>query len=347
MTSHTIWFNKSLSDIVNVAEAVRAADTNGQLKVVITHPVKDLHLALPWCDFFREPDVSGHAYLDWCLKFCAEQKVEVFVCGKQASFLSDYRDAFTAVGTRLLVATTSENFEVLDDKDRTYQTLIAAGAGDIVPDYALASNREQFVQALDKLSGNGKLCFKPTVSVFGIGFRILTDEPAVTGLDRLLSGDTICISKRELAALMAERESFKPLMVMPYLDGNERSIDCFAHGGELIACVIRRKVSQGQVLEDNPELVQHVERLVRIFGLNNFFNAQFREKAGRYYLLEVNPRMSGGTHYTFHSGVTLPYIGALMNLGLISHGDVPKSRTNIRVYPVEGSVGVPVKEVSP
>jgi hypothetical protein len=342
MKKYTIWFNKSLSDIVNVAEGIRAADIAGRLKLVISHPVKDLNVPLPWCDFHHEPAVDGQKYLDWCLQFCTSMAVDVFVCGKQAGFLANHVEAFAAVGTKLVVATTSANFNVLDDKDLTYRALIAAGAGDIVPAYALASTGEQFVTALDTLSAEGKLCFKPTVSVFGIGFRIISDESNKTGLDRLLSGDTTYISKGELGTMMAERPSFKTLMVLPYLDGNERSIDCLAHNGKLVACVIRRKVSQGQVLEHNPELVRHVERLVSIFGLNNFFNAQFREKNGRFYLLEVNPRMSGGTHYTFHSGLTLPYLGVMLNLGLLALEDLPVNRTGVRVYPVEGSVSVPV-----
>ena len=186
------------------------------------------------------------------------------------------------------------------------------------------------------------LCFKPTVSIFGIGFRIITDETEKTGLDRLLSGDVTYISKTELATLMAEKPSFKPLMVMSYLADNERSIDCVAHEGKLVACVIRRKVAQGQVLEDNPLLVSYVRRLVEIFGLDNFFNAQFREKDGKYYLLEINPRMSGGTHYTFHSGLNLPYLGVMLKLGLMSPADIPANITDVRGYPVEGAVSAPV-----
>lgn len=346
MKQRTVWFNKSLSDIINVAEGVRLADVGSQLRVVITHPVKDLHLALPWCEFHREPDVFGQKYLDWCLDFCAQQSVDIFVCGKQARFLADYVEAFAAIGTKLVVATSSENFNILDDKDLAYRALVSAGAGDIVPAYALASNAVEFAQALEALATEGKLCFKPTVSIYGIGFRVLTDEQNKTGLDRILSGDTLSISKREMAAMMQAHESFKTLMILPYLDGDERSIDCLAHNGKLVACVIRRKVAQGQVLEDNPVLVQHVERLVRIFGLNNFFNAQFREKDGRFYLLEVNPRMSGGTHYTFHSGRTLPYLGVMLNLGLMAAHELPANRTGVRVYPVEGSISVPMQEAA-
>jgi carbamoylphosphate synthase large subunit len=342
MTKHTIWFNKSSANIVNVADGLRAADTDNQLRVIVSHPVKDLYVALPWCEFHREPDVAGAAYLEWALAFCRDNGVTVFVCGKQAGYLADYRAQFAQAGTQLLVAVSSENFAILDDKDRAYQALINGGAAEIVPPYEVASTAQEFAQSLENLAPQGKLCFKPTVSIFGIGFRIITDETEKTGLDRLLSGDVTYISKTELATLMAEKPSFKPLMVMSYLADNERSIDCVAHEGKVVACVIRRKVAQGQVLEDNPLLVSYVRRLVEIFGLDNFFNAQFREKDGKYYLLEINPRMSGGTHYTFHSGLNLPYLGVMLKLGLMSPADIPANIMDVRVYPVEGAVSAPV-----
>lgn len=344
MIKNTIWFNKSLANIVNVAEGLRAADIGNQLRVVVSHPVKHLYAALPWCEFHTEPDVSGAAYLEWALAFCREHSVTVFVCGKQAGYLADYRAQFAQVGTQLLVAVSSENFTILDDKDLAYKALINGGAAEIVPPYEVAATAQEFAQSLENLAPQGKLCFKPTISIFGIGFRIITNEASKTGLDRILSGDVTYISKAELVTLMAEKPSFKPLMVMPYLADNERSIDCVAHEGKLVACVIRRKVSQGQVLEDNPLLVSYVKRLVEIFGLDNFFNAQFREKDGKYYLLEINPRMSGGTHYTFHSGLNLPYLGIMLKLGLMLSGDIPANVTGVRVYPTENAVAGPLAE---
>lgn len=348
MTLHTIWFNKSSANIINVADGVRAADLDRQMRVIVSHPIKDLYVALPWCEFHKEPNVSGAAYLEWALAFCREHAVSVFVCGKQAGYLANHRQAFASIGTRLLVAVSSETFAVLDDKDLAYKALIDSGLAEIVPPYEVATTAKEFAESLTRLAPNGKLCFKPTVSIFGIGFRILTGEQEKTGLDRLLSGDVTYISTQEILAMMAEKPVFKPLMVMSYLADNERSIDCVAHEGKLVACVIRRKVSQGQVLEDNPLLVSYVRRLVEIFGLDNFFNAQFREKDGKYYLLEINPRMSGGTHYTFHSGLNLPYIGIMLKLGLMAPRDVAANVTDVRVYPTEGAVSGPVdRQVTP
>lgn len=341
MKKQTIWFNKSLSSIVNVVEGLHSADTSNQLALIITHPEKDFQGLLACGSFYKEPSLTGAEYFAWALKFCTEHAIDVFVCGKQARYLAQFRSAFKYIGTKLLIATSAKNIEILDDKDLAYKAIREGGLGEIVPPYAVCATREEFEHGLTAMAGEGKLCFKPTVSVFGIGFRVITDEQSKTGLDRLLSGDATSISVKELGLLMAETPSFKPLMVMPYLEGNERSIDCLAHEGKLVTCVIRRKTARGQVLECNPVLTRFVERLVAIFRLDNFFNVQFRAKGGKYYLLEINPRLSGGTHYTFHSGLNLPYLGLMLKLGLISPTDIPEAITGLRIFPLERSVALP------
>jgi hypothetical protein len=341
MQKHTIWFNKSLSSITHIIKGIQESDTTGQLSLIVTHPEKDLRAQLSGAAFYVEPNLSGAAYREWALAFCVQHAVQVFVCGKQARYLADFVEEFNAVGTQLLVAASSANFKVLDDKDLAYTTMNEGGLGDIVPLYDVCTTQSRFRHAVTMLAQLGQVCFKPTVSIFGIGFRIISDSVTKTGFDRLLSGDVTYISERELDVLMDETPTFKPLMVMPYLGGDERSIDCLAHEGQLVACVIRRKVGQGQVLESNPELVQWVSQLTTLFGLDNCFNAQFREKDGKYYLLEINPRLSGGAHYTFHSGLNLPYLNLMLKLGQ----DLPfvmGNRTNVFVSVVETAVEAPM-----
>ncbi|MDO8415257.1 MAG: phosphoribosyltransferase domain-containing protein [Agitococcus sp.] len=340
MQKSIVWFNKSLSSITHIVAGVVAADVANCLSIIVTHPEKDLQAELPDASFYREPLLSGAEYLAWALAFCTHHKVDVFFCGKQAGYLADFVAEFKQIGTQLLVAVSSTNCRILDDKDQAYRAMRDGGLAEIVPAYEVCATKEEFNRALDTLLPHGRLCFKPTVSIFGIGFRVISDTSVKTGLDRLLTGDVTYLSKRELNVLMTEMPTFKPIMVMPYLDGNERSIDCLAHAGQLVACVIRRKTGHGQVLENNPALIQWVSKLVALFGLDNCFNAQFREKDGQYYLLEINPRLSGGAHYTFHSGLTLPHLGIMLKLGM----DVPflvENKTNVRVLVTEGSRAVP------
>jgi hypothetical protein len=115
-------------------------------------------------------------------------------------------------------------------------------------------------------------------------------------------------------------------MVMRYLEGNERSVDCLADHGKLLRHVIRRKSGLpggAQILEEHTEISAMAKRLTSLFRLNGLYNIQFRESGGIPYLLEINPRMSGGIHYTTPSGLNLPYWGVSHALGLCAEEEIP------------------------
>ena len=73
------------------------------------------------------------------------------------------------------------------------------------------------------------------------------------------------------------------MMLMPFLPGPERSVDCLGHDGELVRCVVRRKtkIEGYQYLENNPGLVEVVRRLTKHFRLTGLFNIQFRDSGGK------------------------------------------------------------------
>ena len=65
---------------------------------------------------------------------------------------------------------------------------------------------------------------------------------------------------------------------------------------------------------------------------------QFRDAEGVSYLLEINPRMSGGLHYACLSGVAFPYWAARLALGTASPEDIPMPRTGLRVGHVDRAI---------
>jgi biotin carboxylase len=92
---------------------------------------------------------------------------------------------------------------------------------------------------------------------------------------------------------------------------------------------VRRKEEAGQVVERNLALVAVVRRLTARFRLNNLFNVQFRDADGLSYLLEVNPRMSGGLPFSCQSGLVLPYWALRLALGTCALSDIPEPQTDI------------------
>jgi ATP-grasp in the biosynthetic pathway with Ter operon len=338
----TVWFNKGFSSTYNIITSIRAADPGASLRLVSSHTHRAL-AAFTVSDVSEvEPaGLSGNDYLEYCLDFCRRHEVDVLVPGKSAAFLTENAPAFAALGVRLLVAATGANLRILDHKGDVYASVRHVVA---VPEYRVVETREEFDAAWDYLSARYKtVCFKPARSVFGLGFRILTEEG--DDLSRLLKGDAVMLSLAQARRLLAERESFPDLLVMPYMEGPERSIDCLGHEGELVRCVVRLKprgTNIGQLLEHNPAVEETARTLTRHFALSGVYNIQLRDMQGVPHLLEINGRMSGGLHFAHFSGLSFPYWAIQLLLGRCQPRDVPVPRTGLRVGEV--SVGIVLPE---
>ncbi|MCI0462542.1 MAG: ATP-grasp domain-containing protein [Gemmataceae bacterium] len=339
MTQATIWLNKSFSTTFNVIETIRAADTTGALRILCTHTNPDFP-ALRLSDHAEvEPKhLNESAYLDYCLDFAWRHRVDLFIPGKNLTALARQRHRFEEAGTRLLYAAEADTLKLLESKAAVY----AALATDPVrlPEYTVVNDLTGFDQAVARLSARHMaVCFKPAVSVFGLGFHILTESGSA--LDRLLRGDPIRLGVAEARQYLGERARFADLLVMQYLSGPERSVDCLSRDGELLRCVVRRKPQGdegGQLLEDNPAIAETVRRLTARLRLNALFNVQFRDSEGVPYLLEINPRMSGGLHYACLSGVALPYWAVRLALGTASPEDIPTPRTGLHIGHVDRAI---------
>ena len=332
----TIWFNKNLSSTYQVVEILRREQRPGELRIICSHTHPDcpvLRLA-DACEL--EPKGLGEQdYIAYCLEVIGRQQVRVFVPGKMLSSVASAQERFESAGAKLLTAADAPMLHLLNDKVRTYGALRELPVR--LPEFRQVNTLEEFDAAYAELRGRHKrVCFKPTESVFGLGFRIVKEDSG--GLQRLLSGDPLGISLDEARRCFSESPRFRNVMVMQYLPGIERSVDCLAQAGELIRCVVRRKpeVSEGgQLLERHPEIERAVARITAQLCLTGLFNVQFKDDQGEPHLLEINPRMSGGLPMACLSGVAFPLWAIRLLLGTAAPQDVP--------HPVCGGL---VKDVS-
>jgi hypothetical protein len=343
----TVWFNKGFSSTYNIISSIRQADPERSLRLVCTHTHPAL-AAFTVADASEvEPaGLSGQAYLDYCLDFCRRHRVDVFLPGKSAAYLAENTESFAALGVRLLVAGSGATLRTLDHKGRVYETVRHLLP---VPEYRVVTTREEFDDAWEYLHARYKtVCFKPASSVFGLGFRILTEEG--DDLGRMLAGDAVMIGLEQARRLLSQRQKFRDIMVMPYLEGPERSVDCLGHEGELVRCVVRRKprgANTGQLLEHNPAVEEMARALTRHFGLSGVYNIQLRDLQGVPHLLEINGRMSGGLHFAHFSGLSFPYWAIQLLLGRCHPREVPVPSTGLRVGEVSVGIALPEVPVQP
>lgn len=305
-----VWFNKTFSSVHAALRLIRDADTEGRYELVASSPNPHALVQLPAQQFFIEPaKVTGAEYIDWCEKFCVEQGIDIFIPGKAAALLSAMHERFAKAGTRIMSCASSDNLDIIHDKGRFYDLVRCAAAP--APACVSCTTPDEFDSAYAQLQErHTELCIKPSVSVYGIGFRRIREDRSAFAL--FSGGHDYQIDLISLRAMLATQASFPTLLVMEYLGGHEFSVDCIADQGTLKCAVARRKplsIGGGQIIDTRDDIQAACRDVVSQFGLNGYANIQFREGEQGLRILEVNPRMSGGIAMACLAGPNLPYLG--------------------------------------
>ncbi len=326
-----VWFNRTFSSIYNLLRLIREADTEKMFHTFCTHDAPDF-IGFEAADSFAvEPAFArgsmteaehDAAYVDYCLSVCRERGVTLFQPWKKIRAIACAQKAFAAAGVTLLGCVDPQTLDTLNHKGAFYQSLRDSGL--TLPEYRLVNTPEAFAEAVRELrlilGPDKKLCYKPAQSIYGQGFhRLRINAPSPENfpagsisnpLPDPFSDADGSVHWDELQPRLAGVERFRDMLVMEYLDGHEYSVDCLAREGRLIRATVRKKPNWSgscQLLEDNPRLIEMAEHLTRAFNLSGIYNVQARMGGGLPKLLEINPRMAGGLHYSCLGGVNYPY----------------------------------------
>lgn len=330
-----VWYSPGLSTVYDALRIIRQQDTAGELRLLASHsrPVSPVFAAAD--ESWLEPpaSISDAAFIDWCLDTCRARRVDLFVPGRRVKALAGARDRFEAAGTRMMVPATPEAFRRIDRKDWFYADM----AGEALPDFRVVRTVAEFDAACAELGAlHPRLCVKPVVSIFGLGFhRIVAQDDEYR---RFLGADAVPMSMESTRRAIGVAKHPRDLMVMEWLPGPERSVDCIASRGRLLVAVARRKRGDHQVLETAGPAIEAARRVVAHYALDGIVNVQTRDARGAPRLLEANARMSGGLHYACASGVAFPYWAVRLALGLSTPADIPVPRAGVCVAPVQAMV---------
>ena len=339
-----VWYSRGLSNVYDALRILRAADTERELTLLTSHARREVPAMTVADEGWLEPPspISDDHFVNWCVEACRAHRVDVFVPGRRVPALSGAKDRFAEVGARLLVPAGPELLARIDRKDQFYLDMadgagLPTGVG--LPDYRICKTVGEFDEACALLGADHRrLCVKPVVSTFGLGFHLLVEED--DEYRRFLGGDPTPVSFASARRAIASATRPRELMVMEYLPGPERSVDCLASAGTLITAVARVKRGEFQVLETEGPAVEAARAVVRRFEIDGIINVQTRDARGAARLLEANARMSGGLLYACASGVAFPYWAVRLALGWSLPADVPLPRSGLRVAPTQGMVVV-------
>lgn len=332
-----IWFNLTFSTIHAVFRNLRQSVPTGEIALICTHTHAHAAAFLAADESYLEPaELVGQEYFEWCVDFCRRHNIQLFWPGKEAAFITKHHEFFQAIGVQVLSVADFATLTLLHNKADFYADLSAEVA--LTMDFIAVNDRDGFDNAVAELSAkHQRLCVKPAVSVFGLGFRILDAQR--DSITQILKGVEYQIPLQELRQGMGNTPEFASLLVMEHLGGPEWSVDCAGRHGELL-CAVQRKKSQlpggGQTIDNNTEIEGMVARLTAHYRLNGLFNIQFKEGAHGVRLLEINPRPSGGFGMACLSGANLAQIALQAIKGEVFQS--PTIRYGLRVTEINTPV---------
>ncbi len=337
-----IWFNRWFSTVSHYMEMIRNNPDQQAFIIYGTHSNPDT-VYFKNCDVtFTEPDIKGGEYLQFCLDFCRQHNIDIFVPRKENVLISQNLDSFEALGVKVLVCPDGDLMALMDNKAAMYQSIEEhnkAGHSIVtIPKYRVVNNAESFKDAFQELTSDGsRLCIKPVVGEGGSGFRILDDE--ADSISFLFNTATSRkISFASAYKTLQKQAQFPNLMVLEYLDGYEYSIDCLAGADGTLHIAIPRKKGKGRIreIEYHEELLAIAHRMAVQYRIPFVFNIQVKFKDGVAKLLEINPRMSGGLHISCLAGVNIPYYAIKLLLG--GSVEVPSPNYGVKVTYIEQPV---------
>ena len=317
MTKVNIWFNRTFGTTYHVIQELRLSNLSYDFIFFGTHPNLQ-SVFLQACDYIeKEPILNDVEYLTYALDFCERHKIDIFFPGEfSATIISTNISLFQSQGIKIGIAFTSEYVEILSSKEKIYESLRKI-IPDYIPPYHLFHNSSEFLEVYQvitqgKYTGSAPIvCFKPDKGLGGLGFRIVDDS--INELRGLMSYPSPRNTFGYYYSIFQKEKAFSPLIMMEYMDGPEISIDCLASSGKIIFSVAKEKKGNLRFINNNPLLQEICELICKELSLNYLFNIQFRYgNEGRLYLLDLNPRPSGGLYYSFKAGY--PLMTAAMQL---------------------------------
>ncbi len=335
------WLAEGQSSQRDMLESMQAlkAQASRPFKVIASHRQYRPEIFECADSVYREPiadtDTTGNADTtetsprwQFVLEQAIQNNAKVVLTGRNSIDYEVHRDKFTDAGIRLLTGATSvPMLRAIDDK---FAFMQHCQAHDIPVATAWRfDNRDELEQLLAE-HGNQPLCVKPVSGIFAQGFWRLDTSKAIDerfdSFEHLFFTDSRKITVAQFISSYAHSQMVQerpiPMLLMPYLAGQEYSIDVVCEAGEVLAAITRHKTGKIQHIGYDTNVMAVVIPLIKAFDCDGIVSVQTKaDDSGQHCVLEINSRPSGGIGYTKHSGVDLTQVAFSYWLGLT---DKPK-----------------------
>lgn len=326
-----IWLNHWFSTAYNIIDMIKIGENDF---VVIGSNDNSNSVIKCVCDeWYHEPEYKKEEYVSYCLRFCKEHNVDVFIPRRGMLEISRNKDKFDSIGTKVMVDD-YDVISVLNNKAEAYELFKKLEIG-FVPEHRIVTTADDFYDAYMWLQSKHKqVCFKFVHDEGGKSFRLIDNNRK--GYEALFKKQNTRMVIADVLEALKERDTTAPIMVMPYLPNHEISVDCLKTEQGLIMLPREKDATRIEKLVYDDIILNMCRDFYEKIGLDYPCNIQFKYLDGVPYILEVNTRMSGGIQMAcLAAGVNIPNLAVNKILGInkawsltketkmVSHVEVP------------------------
>ncbi|MGM3175807.1 ATP-grasp domain-containing protein [Dickeya lacustris] len=325
--SQTIWLMEGLSSQRDIILGIKDffKNTNKEITIIASHRHHRNEI-LSLADIALIEPTDDEQRLDFITTTIKQYGVQALHSGRNCLWFEAHRQQIESLGVSLTTgATSTAMFDLANDKVKFAHAMKAHGLP-VVPSILIESAEElrhQIAKNNQSIEDKKLLCVKPVSGIYGMGFWRFDDK--ATPMAALTHPDSRKVHPDIYLHALEQQEDFDPLVLMPYLPGPEYSVDMLVEKGNVIAAIARRKEGALQYLEQSGPAYELSKACAHMMQADGLVNVQTRNNdQGEPVLLEINMRPSGGIGYTRHSGVNLPALFALRQLGLMDEAQVKR-----------------------
>jgi len=294
--------------------------------------------------------VSSHedaGYIDALIRILKTEQVEIIFPiiseGLEALLIHEVR-IFSETGARIL-SSPLQALTTANDKGLLYDYLRRSpdeALSALSPVFYPAGTKTALFDAVHAIRASGKIpCIKRRRGEDAEGFWIIDDSADF--LSQLFSKPPGRILSEKMLAGMLEGvgdyDPIPPYLVCEYLPGEEWDCDVLSKNGELLSVTTRINLCMAggltSVLEvrDHPFLASCCSKIVASLKLSYVACISFRADAdGRFFLLEINPRMMGNIYVSTLAGNNYVKMAIDLLRGHEIHPVPPKNGIRTALY---------------
>ncbi|MFY0644775.1 MAG: ATP-grasp domain-containing protein [Bacteroidia bacterium] len=270
-------------------------------------------------DSFQLPYGTDPDYTDILLKECKTRDIDLIlpITTKELLAVSRIKSKLADVGCNTVVSPI-ESLKISNDKGALYTHLKDSGI--TVPKHRIVQNIEEFENALEAFDQGEAFTFKPCVSNGSRGFRII--DPSIDEFDLWLNQkpNNAYVTKEEALSIL-KKGPMPPLLFSEYLEGEEYSVDCLIHKGEIKLIIPRKRININNgisvegLIENNKTVIDYCTQILESLELDGPIGIQVKYKGNQPLILEINPRLQGSSTSCIGAGINLPQLAIENALG--------------------------------